>query len=118
MKLEDALIMVESGGNDSAIGDRNLVHMAYGPLQIRQPYVDDVNRKLGTKHRAQDMLNNRPLSLAIYRAYMGIYATEKRLGRPVTDQDRARIHNGGPNGWKSPATIGYWSKVKKFLPAA
>ena len=49
---------------------------------------------------------------------MGIYATEKRLGRPVTDQDRARIHNGGPNGWKSPATIGYWSKVKKFLPAA
>ena len=40
------------------------------------------------------------------------YANEKRLGRKVTNEDRARIHNGGPNGYKKKATVGYWSDVK------
>ena len=43
------------------------------------------------------------------------YATRARLGRSPTDQDLARIHNGGPNGYKNPATLGYWQKVKKYL---
>jgi hypothetical protein len=46
---------------------------------------------------------------------MARYATSKRLGRPVTDQDRARIWNGGPNGYKKKATLGYWAKVRKEL---
>lgn len=120
-KFNNALIKVESSGNDYAIGDTNLEKKAYGPLQIRQPYVDDVNATFGTKHRAEDCLGNRKLSIDIKDKYMSIYATEKRLGRPVTDEDRARIHNGGPNGWKNDgtklaiATKAYWERVKKYL---
>ena len=34
---------------------------------------------------------------------------------PVTDEDRARIWNGGPNGYKKQATVKYWKKVKEHL---
>jgi hypothetical protein len=27
----------------------------------------------------------------------------------------ARIHNGGPNGYKISGTVGYWGKVSKEL---
>jgi len=46
---------------------------------------------------------------------MSIYATEEKIGREPTDEDRARIWNGGPMGWRNKATIGYWNKVKKHL---
>jgi hypothetical protein len=51
----------------------------------------------------------------VFAAYMARYATERRLGRPVTDEDRARIWNGGPSGWKKKATVAYWHKVRKEL---
>ena len=120
-QLLTALIQVESEGNDMAIGDKGLKHKAYGCLQIRQPYVDDVNRYMGTKYKAQDCLGNRELSIWMFARYMEIYAIPKQLGRPVRDEDRARIHNGGPNGWKnngtrlSKNTANYWNKVKKYL---
>ena len=43
------------------------------------------------------------------------YATKIRLGHDPTDEDIARIHNGGPNGYKNPNTVQYWEKVKKYL---
>ena len=46
---------------------------------------------------------------------MSRYATTARLGHVPTDEDLARIHNGGPNGFKNPATVAYWEKVKKYL---
>jgi hypothetical protein len=50
------------------------------------------------------------------------YATAKRLGRAPTVEDIARIHNGGPNGYKKTAITEaeklklknldkYWAKV-------
>lgn len=113
--LLEALIQVESQGNDNAVGDLNLTHKAYGCLQIRQPYVDDVNRKLGTNYRAQQCLGNRELSIFLFDAYMEIYATRLAMGREPTNEDKARIHNGGPAGWKRSVTIPYWEKVKKLL---
>tara|TARA_Y100001973_G_C5147650_1_gene306301 strand:+ start:922 stop:1149 length:228 start_codon:yes stop_codon:yes gene_type:complete len=47
--------------------------------------------------------------------YWQRYATSKRLGRTPTNEDRARQHNGGPNGHKKESTIKYWTKVKKVL---
>ena len=38
------LIAVESGGDPNAVGDKHLTNKAYGVLQIRQPYLDDVNQ--------------------------------------------------------------------------
>jgi hypothetical protein len=118
--LEPALIEVESGGDDNAIGDKTLKHKAYGCLQIRQPVCDDVNRELGTSYKAQDMLGNRALSLKVFRTYMSIWCSPAKLGRAVTHEDRARVWNGGPSAWKPgnkmhTATNGYWAKVKKHL---
>ncbi|MBX4216220.1 hypothetical protein KW797_04725 [Candidatus Parcubacteria bacterium] len=114
--LIEAIIKVESDGDDMAIGDRALRNRAYGCLQIREPYVMDVNGYFKTDYAAEDCLGNRDLSIEIFKNYMRIYATEARLGRKVTAEDVARIHNGGPNGFKKPETLKYWGKVKKYLP--
>lgn len=111
MKLIDALIRVESGGNDEAEGDKHLTHHAYGCLQIRQPAMTDTF----PGRRAEECKGNRNLSIEVFNKYMERYATDALIGRPVTDEDRARIWNGGPNGYRSLATVGYWSKVKVLL---
>jgi hypothetical protein len=113
--LIPALIAVESSGNDHAIGDTRLSNKAYGCLQIRQPCVDDVNRVHKTTHQAQECLGNRALSVWICKEYLAIYATQERLGRRPSDEDRARIWNGGPNGHKKSSTNAYWAKVKAAL---
>ncbi len=109
-KLINAIIQVESGGDDNAIGDRNLRDKAYGPLQIRAPYVKDVNARFGTNHRAQDCLGNRVLSIWIFKRYMEIYA-----GPNATREKMARQHNGGPSGHTRRSTIPYWEKVRALL---
>ncbi len=117
-KAADKLIkvvipIVESSNNIWAIGDKNLSEPAYGSHQIRQPVCDDVNRHFGTKYRAEQMLGNRKLSEKVCELYLSIWATEARIGRKVTDQDRARIWNGGPKGWQKKSTLGYWVKIQK-----
>jgi hypothetical protein len=115
LSLIDALIQVESGGDDHAVGDLDLAHKAYGCLQIRQPYVDDVNRVFGSKYKAEDCLGNRPLSIYVFNKYMRIWATEERLGHFPTLEELARMHNGGPYGHKRKSTLAYWEKVKQVL---
>jgi hypothetical protein len=114
-RLIAALIQVESKGNDRAHGDLHMKQQAYGPLQIRQPVCDDINRRFGTNHHAEDCLGNRALSVELCKQYLSMYATEKRLGREVTDEDRARIWNGGPQGFKKSSTEKYWDKVQAVL---
>lgn len=114
-RLIDALIQVESGGNDNAVGDKHLKRKAYGCLQIRQPCIDDINRRFGTVYTAEDCLGNRELSVWICERYLEIYAIKKRLGHEPTNEDRARVWNGGPSGWKKNSTLGYWKKIEKVL---
>lgn len=114
-RLIAALVEVELHGNDQAIGDRYMRDKAYGCLQVRRPCVDDVNRRLGTKYRPEDMLGNRSLSAFVCQNYIKMYATRERLGREPSFEDMARIWNGGPNGWRKQSTLGYWSKVQKVL---
>jgi len=117
--LLDVLIKVESNGDDNAIGDLTLVNKAYGCLQIRQGVCDDVNRKFGTKYKAQDCLGNRAVSIDIWNKYWIVYADK------ITDEDKAKTWNGGP-GWKQfygkPGKEQYtknldiyWGKVKSLL---
>lgn len=106
-----ALIAVESSGNDHAIGDNGA---AYGCLQLHAAYVADAAEYAGEDWTHEDAFD-RETSIEIVVAYMSRYATEKRLGRPVTIEDIARIHNGGPNGYKKDATIKYWAKVQAEL---
>lgn len=109
-----ALISVESGGNDLAIGDNG---QAVGCLQIHPAVVDDTNRILGAStYRRRDRLR-RDYSVMMCRTYLGHYASKARLGREPTLEDMARIWNGGPNGYKKDATKAYWVKVRTAMEA-
>lgn len=105
------LIQVESAGDDLAIGDNGL---AYGCLQMHKAYVQDAAEYAGEDWVHEDAFD-RETSIDIFIAYASRYATEERIGRPVTVQDIARIHNGGPDGWKKSSTEKYWNKVKSIM---
>jgi hypothetical protein len=110
-RLIAALTQVESNGKANAIGDQG---RAKGILQVWQVVIVDVNRAYGTRYVHDDAFSP-DKARDICRKYIDLYATSKRLGRAVTDEDRARIWNGGPSGWKKVGTIGYWSKVRSAL---
>jgi hypothetical protein len=103
--LITALMIVESSGNDQAIGDNG---RAVGPLQIHRGVVQDVNRITGSHYRHQDM-TNRVQARAVCEAYL------KHYGRGKTTEEQARIWNGGPTGDRKIATVIYWNKVKKEI---
>ena len=56
-----------------------------------------------------------PYSEGVVDAYVHRYATPNRLGHEPTDEDFARIHHGGPDGWNSPNTQYYWSQVSAAM---
>ena len=103
--LISALIIVESSGNDLAIGDNG---RAIGPLQIHRGVVQDVNRITGSHYRHQDM-TNRVQARAVCEAYL------KHYGRGASTEQLARRWNGGPTGDRKIATVIYWNKVKKEI---
>ena len=109
-----ALIMVESGDDPYAIGDKHLTNKAYGICQIRQPYLDDVNRIEGTSYTLTDVRNNRGVSRWCVIRYVTHYGARytRQTGNPLTYEIAARIHNGGPNGWKKSSTDDHWNKVQ------
>ena len=103
--LISALMIVESSGNDQAIGDNG---RAIGPLQIHRSVVLDVNRITGSNYRHQDM-TNRVAARAVCHAYLEHYGRGKSL------EEQARIWNGGPTGHKKAATVNYWRRVQKEI---
>ena len=103
--LISALIIVESSGNDLAIGDGG---KAIGPLQIHKAVILDVNRITGSSYRHQDM-TNRAQARAVCEAYLRHY------GKGASTEQLARRWNGGPRGDTKTATEAYWAKVKKHL---
>ena len=102
-RLIPALIQIESGGNDSAVGDSC---KAVGCLQIWPVMVKDVNRITASKYTLADRYN-RQKSIAICRAYMNHY------GKRWTIEQAARHWNSGPSTTKG--TDKYWNKVRKEL---
>ena len=111
MTLILAMIQVESSGNDLAVGDNGA---SWGCLQLQAAYVQDAAEYAKQDWKHSDAFD-RQKAIDITLAYMARYATEKRLGRPVTAEDIARIHNGGLNGYKKESTKKYWAKVKAEL---
>ena len=103
--LISALIIVESSGNDLAVGDGG---KAIGPLQIHRGVVLDVNRITGSSYRHQDM-TNRAQARAVCEAYLRHY------GKGASTEQLARRWNGGPKGDTKTSTEAYWAKVKKHL---
>jgi hypothetical protein len=114
MALIVALIAVESGGNDLAVSPDGTCR---GPLQEKSIYVADVNRIAATHYRRNDVFD-RTKAIEMFQIYIDHYATSERLGREPTWEDMARIHSGGPDGWKNPSTKAYWRRVRGKLRAA
>jgi hypothetical protein len=116
--LIEAIIQVESGGYLNAIGDNHLEDKAFGPIQIRRKYIEDVNKANGTSYKAEDMLGNKELSIWAFKEYMKLYGHK-------TNEDMAKAHNGG-GGWKklygksgyekyTQNLDTYWGKVQREL---
>jgi hypothetical protein len=106
-----AIALVESNNSQLAVGDNG---KAFGPYQLHAAYVQDAAEFAKVEwihyHAFHDQIAE-----DIIRAYMARYATAERIGRPVTAADIARIHNGGPNGYRRDSTLGYWAKVQAEL---
>ena len=111
--LIQALIMTETGGDDSAIGDKGL---AYGALQVHQGVIDDVNRIYGMKLTHKDMFN-RHNAIFVCFAYLRYWTLQyyKKTKKMPTYEVLARIWNGGPEGYKHKDTDEYWAEVETFL---
>ena len=129
-RLWNAIQKVETGKEPNpevAKGDKGA---AIGPLQIHEVYYNDAvqfdpslqsGQYAGYTYKNCEGPGSFEYSKKVGNAYMARYATAKRLGHTPTDEDFARIHNGGPNGWKdnstpkSTATLGYWHEVQAAL---
>ena len=115
-KLLDAIADVESLGEsnrDTCIGDNG---NAVGRYQIWKIYVDDVNRFSKVKF-TYDCRKNADTSRQIVKAYLIHYGKryERLTGKKASNEVLARIHNGGPNGYKKEATLKYWEKVQRKM---
>ena len=111
------LIMVESCGNNLAIGDNG---KSVGCLQIQQGVIEDVNRiykvDYSEEHR-YDRLSSKDicqyyLNYWVKKAYSKAEFSENETFN--INEIAARIWNGGPNGYKKKSTIKYWKKVEKM----
>lgn len=108
--LIQAMIMVESEGNDSAYhkGEK-----AAGCLQIRPIMVREVNRILGIqKSELEYTLEDRwsrEKSIEMFHIVNGYH------NKNSTYEEIARAWNGGPNWFKKSLTKRYWKRVQKQL---
>ena len=107
--LFSAIEKVES--RNGIVGKKDEV----GFYQIRKIYVDDVNRIVGKNIYTYDDRLNKKLSEQMMMIYINHYCTKERIGRNPTLEDAARIHNGGPNGFKKISTEEYWKKIERNL---
>lgn len=112
-RLVEAMIQVESGGDDNAIGDTHLETASVGCLQIRPILVKDVNRilkrcKEETRYTLEDRYS-REKSIMMFRIWKSYYHTGSSF------EKIARCWNGGPCGHKKSATLSYWKKVEAYL---
>ena len=106
-----AIMLVESNADINAVGDNGTAH---GCFQLTKAYIQDAAEHANESWTVEDAYDYEK-SRMIFNAYMHRYATPERIGRRVTPQDIARIHNGGPDGWKKESTKAYWEKVKNIL---
>lgn len=104
-RLLDAIAEIESGNRSEAIGDRG---RAIGTYQIHRAYWKDGTRILGVKWSYRDAFDPGK-ARRVVRAYL------KHYGRGRSLIQMARIHNGGPRGYRKRATLGYGRKILSIL---
>ncbi len=111
--------------NKHLVGDKHLRHKAYGDFQIRLTCLADVNKFVGKKQMRRvwkkdkltmhDMLDQKKAEwvFVTYLSHWGKVYTQE-TGKIPTVEVYARIHNGGPNGWKKWNTRRYGMLVAQY----
>lgn len=103
-----ALHQVETSGRLGAIrGDNG---RALGPLQIHRAYWQDS----GVPGRYEDCADLQ-YSIRVVSAYLRRYARAAWDRGDSEAHILARIHNGGPQGHRKTATLGYAAKVRRAM---
>jgi len=111
--LLEALIQVESRGDENAVGDKHLSRPSVGVLQLRPVMVREVNRilkkhKVNKKYTLEDRYS-REKSIEMFYIWQSYHLPDS------SDEVIARCWNGGPKGWKRNSTLHYWNKVQKEI---
>jgi len=111
--LLEALIQVESKGNENAVGDKHLSRPSVGVLQLRPVMVREVNRilkkhKVKKKYTLEDRYS-REKSIEMFYIWQSFHHLND------SDEIIARCWNGGPKGWKRNSTLHYWDKVQSEI---
>ncbi|KAI3385204.1 hypothetical protein SNEBB_001946 [Seison nebaliae] len=83
--------------------------LSCGYYQIKEAYWIDCGRPGGSWKSCS---LSKSCADSCVKKYMARYGTFCTKGRTPTCSDYARIHNGGPYGCRSSATLGYANKVK------
>ena len=114
--LVDAIIYVESRGNDSAVGDNG---KAVGCLQIHPIMVREVNRLLAkydipTTYTLEDRYS-REKSIEMFNIVSEEYYGCEDYTFEEYAEIVARRWNGGPRGDKKRSTLKYWNNVQKRI---
>lgn len=106
-QLMDAIAAVES---DRGATSSNV-------YQLKPIYVDDVRRITGQRISFEQAVGDPAVSRACIEAYWDYYgARYYRLTlRRANAEVLARIHNGGPDGWRRSSTLAYWQRVRAEL---
>ena len=108
-KLLNAIEMVESGGRGEATPDGDNGR-AIGIFQIHEVYWKDAVAHDKTLGGTYQDCRKAAYARRVVLAYWDRYAPQD-----ASYEVLARIHNGGPKGYKKKATLSYWKKVQKHL---
>lgn len=106
-RLMDAIAVVESNrGATSA-----------NVYQLRPIYVRDISRVSGKPLTFAQATGSDAMARWCIVTYWDYYGWRYYIetGKRPTAEVLARMHNGGPDGWKRRATLPYWWRVKKVL---
>ena len=84
--------------------------------QITRRYLDDLGRVYGV-HFEDQCATDRAASEMAMQFYWKHYGHRylSITGKLPDYEVLARIHNGGPDGWRKKSTLGYWRKVRAEL---
>lgn len=108
-KCMKCICQIESNCNANIGCIMDVGSLSCGAYQIKEPYWIDCGRP-GSGW--QPCANDLGCAETCVKAYMNRYGTYCTGGRAPVCEDYSRIHNGGPQGCRSSATVGYWDKVR------
>jgi hypothetical protein len=112
--LLNCICQVESGckpiGCEMDVGS-----LSCGYFQIKSPYYQDCGSPGSGWQTCSD---DHSCAQTCVINYLNRYGTYCSGSSSPTDEDYARIHNGGPLGCRNSGTLGYWDRVAACMGEA